>query len=107
MLMISSAHVEQSHTAEFMVFIFKGIMTEINFREMVLFKNQTELLRNGFIIISQKSQKQSRACSWLNNKKVTEVKFKLYSQNSRSYYYFPKLHIYYSDLNTDHHYLSS
>lgn len=44
--MISSAHVGQSHTAEFMMFIFKGIMTEINFREMVSFKSQKEFPRN-------------------------------------------------------------
>lgn len=44
--MFFSAHVGQSNTAEFMVFIYKGSMTKRNFREMVLLKNQTEFPRN-------------------------------------------------------------
>lgn len=74
--MFSSAHVGQSHTAELMVFIHKGSMTEKKTLERWFYLRIKQNSQGiSFIIIPQKSQKQSRACSWLNKKKVTEVKF--------------------------------
>lgn len=73
--MISSAHAGQSNTAEFVVFIYKGSVTEKTLERWFYLKIKQNSQGISFIIIPQKSQKQSRAFSWLNNKEVTEVKF--------------------------------